>query len=173
VQAARLHEVPWLTICAGGPPAIRKLKQTLLTLHERKTSMARKVSSETMSGYFRTLFDEHPEWLTFKSNALIVERWKTDHPGKEMTLKYKQSMANVKSTLRKKLGKRRRRRKDKDNVLIAGAVRHISSHTLDQLEYMIDDCLSLARTLKAESLDTVVRNLRKARNEVVWLNGQP
>src|SRR5438874_13093153 len=98
--------------------------------------MAKKAPvDESKSGYFRRLFEEHPEWLDTKSNDAIVERWKDDHPGQDMTVQYRQSMANVKSIMRKKLGKRRRRRRrDKDGVAVAvagGAIRSVSSHSLD------------------------------------------
>jgi hypothetical protein len=48
----------------------------------------------------------------------------------------------------------------------------VSSHRLDPLEEAIDDCLTTAKNLDREGLADVVKLLRKARNEVVWIIGE-
>jgi hypothetical protein len=91
-----------------------------------------------------------------------------------MTRQDKQSMANAKSFLRrKKGGGGRGRRKTLYKSLSAGNAAFLKAGNLDQLELLIDESLALARRLNMESLDTAITNLRKARNEVVWMIGQP
>jgi hypothetical protein len=46
------------------------------------------------------------------------------------------------------------------------------SHKLEALEELIDDCLSLAKHLDREGLESIIKLLRRARNEVVWKMGQ-
>jgi hypothetical protein len=43
---------------------------------------------------------------------------------------------------------------------------------LELLEEQIDDCLILAKHLDREGLDSVIKLLRRARNEVDWKVGQ-
>jgi hypothetical protein len=133
--------------------------------------MMAKRRKRNRSGYYRQLFTDHPEWLTISSNAAVVEQWKRDHPGKEMDLREKQAMANVKSNMRSKVhhGKGRGRRLLK-RVTAAGA--RTGNNTLVGLEMMIDDCLSLARQMDPAGLEEVIKNLRRARNDVVLKGGQ-
>jgi hypothetical protein len=123
------------------------------------------------SGYFRELFHQNPEWVAATSNADVVARWKTDHPGKEMTNSHKQAMANVKSSLRNRArgGKKRGRKLLR---LVTAAGQRTGHSNLVSLELRIDDCLSLARQMDPEGLHNVITNLRKARNEVVLKSGQ-
>jgi hypothetical protein len=123
------------------------------------------------SAYFRQRFTEHPEWLKVTSNSAVVEQWKKDHSGKEMGLRDKQAMANVKSNMNSKLrgGKRRGRRLLK-NVTAAGV--RTGNSNLVGLEMMIDDCLSLARQMDPTGLEHVIKSLRRARNDVVLRSGQ-
>ena len=58
--------------------------------------MAKRRRGKT-SGYFRELFKQNPAWLHSKSNDDVVDRWKADHPGREINAKIRQSMINVKS----------------------------------------------------------------------------
>ena len=39
---------------------------------------------------------------------------------------------------------------------------------LEQLEENIDECLTFAKNLDRTGLESVIHNLRRARNEVVW-----
>ena len=49
---------------------------------------------------------------------------------------------------------------------------HKPNKNLAILEERIDDCLILARGLADERLASVISQLRRARNEVVWQIGQ-
>ena len=62
----------------------------------------RRRGAESISGYFRKIFDERPELLHSKSNAELVERWNADHPSNPATNRVRQNLANTKSVLRKK-----------------------------------------------------------------------
>jgi hypothetical protein len=134
-------------------------------------------AGETVSGYFRRIFAENPKLLKTRSNEEILNRWLSDHPGHdEVPTNVKQGLSNVKSILRSK--RRRGRRKPQDGqdvnqeaVATAKPARAIS-RGLEKLEESIDDCLWQARDLDAEGLASVVQLLRRARNEVVWKLGQ-
>jgi two-component sensor histidine kinase len=123
---------------------------------------------ETISGYFRAIFRENPKLLKTRSNQELLDRWLKDHPGqKEVPHRVKQNLANIKSVLRKK----GRKRKSVAN----GAPRPVAaprSHDLEGLEENIDGCLSQAKMLDREGLDSIINLLRRARNEVVWKLGQ-
>src|SRR5262245_41464384 len=56
--------------------------------------------SETVSGYFRSVLGENPQWLKGRSNEAVLQRWRADHPGEELTNRIKQGLQNVKSILR-------------------------------------------------------------------------
>jgi hypothetical protein len=123
------------------------------------------------SGYYRQLFTDHPEWLNISSNAAVVEQWKKDHPGKEMDIREKQAMANVKSNMRSaSRGGSKRGRKLLRHVTAAGV--RTGNSTLVSLEMRIDDCLSLARQMDPAGLEHVIKSLRRARNDVVLKSGQ-
>src|SRR6266849_2253867 len=62
---------------------------------------------ESISGYFRKIFEENPKLLKGRSNEELLKRWLADHPGqKEVPEKVKNNLANVKSVLRKKKRKK-------------------------------------------------------------------
>jgi hypothetical protein len=131
---------------------------------------------ETVSGYFRRIFDENPKLLKERSNDEILSRWLADHPGEtEVPKKVKQGLMNVKSVLRKKGRKRGRPPGGKtelaDAVPVPVPVKR-SGTKLEHLEEQIDECLTAARAMDREGLDHVIRLLRQARNEVVWKLGQ-
>jgi hypothetical protein len=144
--------------------------------------MAKKKSStsngESISGYFRKVFKENPSWLGERSNDLLIARWKKDHPGTtDVPEKVRQGLANIKSVLRK--ANRKKPGRPKKDSLATGTgvtqavpvVRKVKG--LELLEEHIDDCLTLARNLDEGRLATVIAMLRRARNEVVWMQGQP
>jgi hypothetical protein len=136
--------------------------------------MARKRFGESKNGYFRRLFETHPEWLVAKSNEAVVMQWQADHPGKEMTRQDKQSMANAKSFVRRKnRGGGPGRRKVLARNLSVGNAAYLKGSDLEQLELLIDESLAMARRLDPAGLDITIRSLRRARNEVVWKSGQP
>ncbi len=123
------------------------------------------------SGYFRDQFEKHPEWAVATTNKDLVEQWRVDHPGKQMSQSDKQAMANVKSSLRhRKRGGKKRGAKLHRMLTAAGQRTGVSN--MVGLEIRIDDCLSLARQMDAEGLHNVISNLRKARNEVVLKSSQ-
>ena len=58
---------------------------------------------ESVSGYFRNVFEERPELLEAHSNDELFLRWLKDHPGeKEVPKRIKASLFNIKSVLRSK-----------------------------------------------------------------------
>ena len=64
----------------------------------------RKRRGGSMSSYFRTVFQEKPEWLRQKSNDEVIARYRADHKmaaDADVGKSVKQTMANVKSILRK------------------------------------------------------------------------
>jgi hypothetical protein len=132
--------------------------------------------AETVSGYFRKVFAEHPEWLDSRSNDQLFVRWLKDHPGEtEVPEKVRQNLSNIKSVLRRQARKARRPKKERPatraNPATAEAPRK-AVRGLDTLEEQIDECLTLARNLDREGLANVIGLLRRARNEVVWKMGE-
>jgi hypothetical protein len=135
---------------------------------------------ESVSGYFRRLFADNPNWLQSGYNNEIRAQWHKDHPGQEWTQKIQQSMSNVKSILRKRAGIGRHKRRRRGGVgevseSVVTRPRGMTAAALERLEGMIDQCLSMARQQNGEgdTLDGVIKNLRAARNGVVWQLGQP
>ena len=143
--------------------------------------MARqKAKSSSTAGYFKGLFKENPAWLNEGSNAELIERWKKDHPGEQVTKSILNGLANTKSLMRKAMGlsKGRRRRRRKAAAAAAdqpAAARQVRAPfgVLERMEGLIDDCLSLARQQNSEGLDKVVKHLRFARRQVAWEMGEP
>src|SRR5262245_7314694 len=131
---------------------------------------------ETVSGYFRRVFAENPKLLNSRSNDELLSRWLADHPGeKEVPERIRQNLSNVKSILRKKQRKRGRRRQEQDQAAGAPArpdAPRRANDSLEALEEHIDEALTLARVIDREGLQSVIHLLRRARNEVVWKQGQ-
>lgn len=128
---------------------------------------------EPISPYFRKLLEKRPDLVKNRSNEEIYDIWLTDHPGhKEVPTKVRNILSNIKSQLRNKK-KRGRKRKAKakaaatNGAVARGVVKSTSTRSLEKLEEMIDDCLSLARNEAPQELETVIQHLRKARNQVV------
>jgi hypothetical protein len=145
--------------------------------------MARRKSKPgSVSGYFRKVFGERPDWLVGKSNDAILARYREDHgisPSAEVDRKIKQNLANLKSVLRKKGRKKKRGRPRKDAgapvvaaAAVAVAVRKAPVSKLDALEESIDDCLTFAKGMDRDAMHDVIVLLRRARNAVVWKTGQ-
>ena len=59
---------------------------------------------------------------------------------------------------------------DKANQLLApyGLAPANPNQGLEALEEQIDECLTMARNLDREELESVIHLLRRARNEIVW-----
>jgi hypothetical protein len=127
----------------------------------------RVAGGESIGGYFRKLYAEHPEWLRKRKNDPLYQRWLEDHPGyTEIPAQVKTNLANVKSVLKKK---RKRGRRSQVEALGDGtrpAVR-IPPRELAALEEQIDEGLSMAKNLDRAGLSKVIALLREARNQVV------
>ena len=135
-------------------------------------------NGESISGYFRKVFEEHPSWLNTRSNDLLYKRWLKDHPkDQEVTEKVRQNLSNTKSLLRRE--GRKKRGRPKKETLAAGAASssaempHKAARGLALLEEQIDDCMTLAKNIDREGLAQIISLLRRARNEVVWMTGEP
>jgi hypothetical protein len=130
----------------------------------------RRGTGENMSAYFRKVFAAKPQWLQQKSNDDVVARYRADHsmgPNVDVGTSVKQTMANVKSILRKEA-----KGKTKSKAGATGMAQATGKPHLETLEELIDDCLVTARGLGKEELEHVIRLLRRARNAVVWKLGQ-
>lgn len=128
---------------------------------------------KSVSGYFRTLISENPQWLDGAgTNKLILARFQADHPSKKINNKIKSNLANVKSVLRKVKRKRGGARVSPHLFEARATPGFAGSRSLAGLEEYIDECLTLAKNLDREGLAHVIRLLRNARNEVVWKIGR-
>ena len=109
-----------------------------------------------------------------KSNDLILAQYREDHglaPDGNVRLKIRNNLSNIKSVLRKERGMgayagRKARALAKTNSL-SGSM----TQRLEDLEEQIDECMIKAIAISAETMDPVIRLLRKARREVVWKLG--
>jgi hypothetical protein len=139
-----------------------------------KQMRGKQVDGESISGYFRGVFNEKPELLKARSNDDLLERWLKDHPGvKVVPDRVKQNLANIKSVLRKKARKRKTLAKGLEQPVAARPTTGASvSRGLESLEENIDNCLDQARNLDSEGLADIIQLLRRARNGVVWKMGQ-
>jgi hypothetical protein len=142
--------------------------------------MARpKGKAPSTAGYFRKVFEGNPELLKEGTNAEVIEKWKKEHPGQEVSKSILNGLANTKSLMRKKLGIGKRRRKRRKGAAAAAAepaaARRVRAPytVLERMEGLIDDCLSLARQQNSEGLDNLVKHLRVARRQVAWEMGEP
>jgi hypothetical protein len=138
--------------------------------------MARRATNneggESISGYFRTVFGEHPEWLKLRSNDKALQRWLDDHDGyTQVPDNVKTNLANIKSVLRKKRGRRGRRPAAETVEATNGAeqpvVVRLNLRGLEALEEHIDESLNMAKSLDRNALGDVIDLLRRARNQVV------
>jgi hypothetical protein len=136
-----------------------------------------KPEGESISGYFRKVFEENPKFLTSRSNDELLKRWLADHPGeKEVPKNVKANLSNLKSVMRSK-GRKKKAKAAIAAASVPGAKKiasltHHSKSKLELLEEQIDESLTAARFLDKEGLADVILHLRKARNAVVWKMGQ-
>jgi hypothetical protein len=147
---------------------------------------ATKERGETVSGYFRQVFKENPSLLDGRSNQELLDRWLKDHPGqKDVPKRVKANLQNIKSVLRKQARKRKGGRPKKaaaavtNGAMVQAPAPAASQPTtnatraeLEQLEIAIDDCMSQTKYIDAEGLQDVIDLLRRARNRVVWKQGE-
>jgi hypothetical protein len=131
---------------------------------------------ETISGYFRKVFKAKPKLLRTRSNQEVLDQWLKDHPDHtEVPENVKQALANVKSVLRHKKRAKLVNAAEPTGQPAAAAevpVTKLRASDLEALEERIDDCLQAARRVDEIALESVIRLLRKARNEVVWKLGE-
>lgn len=137
-----------------------------------------KFQGESISGYFKKMFESKPELLDHGKNDVILAQWQEDHPGQPITDSIKGSLSNTKSILRKKYGKvKRRRRKHAKTTIADGAPKvhkvRTSIAALEKMEALIDECLSVARHQGMPGLDASIKHLLSARRAVAWQMGQP
>jgi hypothetical protein len=126
----------------------------------------------SLMGEFRAIFQANPKLLKRRSNKEVAQIWLNDHPQhKELPENAKSSLANVKSVLR---SKRRRRKKAEREAgqPVPVRVTKPKAANLVTLETQIDDCMIFAKTLDRVQLDSVIKHLRDARNQVVWMLGE-
>jgi hypothetical protein len=132
-------------------------------------------NGESVSGYFRKVFEESPKLLKTRSNDEVLRRWLKDHPGETaVPPQVRNSLMTVKSLLRKRGRKRARlqdEKRERETGVKAAPGTKVAS-ALEELEEHIDDCLTVAKMMDRDGLDHVIRLLRQARNEVVWKLGQ-
>jgi hypothetical protein len=126
---------------------------------------------ENIAGYFRKIFAEKPRLLKERSNDELYRRWLEDHPGhSEVPQRVRTGLQNVKSVLRSKMKKKGGKPAPASSAADQGAQpgpRRVPSRALESLEYQIDECLALAKTMDVEALGDVVGLLRRARNAVI------
>jgi hypothetical protein len=140
-------------------------------------------TEEPVAPYFRKIFSDNRKLLVGRSNKEVLKKWLADHPGyAEVPESVRASMGNVKSNMRSKLHIRRRKKvaaeeaagaavgKSKTSPLLSA---NAADKDLESLEIMIDNCLTIARSLdRRGKLDNVVGALRSARNRVVLKLGE-
>ena len=128
---------------------------------------------KSLSGYFKTVIDENPQWLDgVGTNKLILARFHADHPNKPITGKIRANLANVKSVLRRDKRKRGGVRVSPHLFAARSTPGFAGSKSLAGLEEYIDECLTLAKNIDRDGLANVIRLLRDARNHVVWKMGR-
>jgi len=135
----------------------------------------RRRGKESTSGYFRTIFEERPELLEGKSNEELINRWMADHPNhtEKQLRKTKANLANLKSVLRKQTRQGKGIGRGRPAAVSGMAANPtVRRSPMEHLEEHIDECLTEARNLDREGLESIIKLLRRARNEVVWKMGQ-
>jgi hypothetical protein len=137
--------------------------------------------AEGVAPYFRPIFEANRKLLKTRSNKELLDKWLVDHPGySEVPENVKSGLANIKSVMRKALRSHRGKKAAADAAAGTAAAKPAMSlllsknradSKLEQLEMSIDDCLTMAKVLDREGLESVIKVLRRARNEVVWKLG--
>jgi len=131
---------------------------------------------ETTAAYFRKVFEESPHLLNERSNRDLLKRWLADHPGeKEVPNSVKGNLANIKSVLRSKQRSKvasRAQKKLAPEEQKQVAKVPTGDTQLELLEYQIDECMILAKSMGRDDLESIVSHLRRARKEVVWKIGK-
>jgi hypothetical protein len=136
--------------------------------------MPRAASGESIASWFREYYRANPRAIKIKSNEAVLASWEAAHPGQEVTKQIKQSMANVKSDMKKKRRRRRKAVAQEGGAVAVTSPRtsRVNTASLERLELAIDRCLDMARGLENPKLEKVIKNLRFARNDVVLISGE-
>lgn len=137
-----------------------------------------KGQTESMQGWFRQYFRDHPAALRTRSNEEVIRSWRADHPGREFDRRVQGAMTNAKSNEKKRQGIKKRGPKKKaaeDGAAPKPVKTGVGARSLEGLELAIDRCLASARTLEDQDseMGDVVKYLHVARNRVVWILGKP
>jgi len=129
---------------------------------------------ESVGGYWRKVLTGNPRLLGRRSNDELYKQWLKDHPeDTEVPDRAKNGLANVKSLMRRNRRKKGKGSQEQDAVVASKqSGSSVSLRNLENLEEHIDDCLSVAKHLNRDELESVIRHLRRARNEVVMKIGQ-
>jgi hypothetical protein len=133
--------------------------------------------TEGVAPYFRAIFKANPKLLKGRSNKEVLDQWLKDHPGySDVPQNVKSGLANLKSNMRNKIRKRRSKKTADDSGTATPTPVKLLSKTkadarLEHLEVLIDESMSVARTLDREGLAEIIHLLRRARNGVVWKIG--
>jgi hypothetical protein len=125
---------------------------------------------KSLSGYFRHVFEQRPEWLKEKSNDLIIAQYRRDQgmgPDAAVRDSVRNNLANIKSVLRKKKGLGSYAGKKAKTIQKSAS----ATQRLEELESQIDDCMMTARSIDPVGLESIIALLRRARYEVVWKMG--
>jgi len=162
-----------------GNVVAKKAKDTLEETQETNGAPAAEspndggAEGETIAGYFRRIFAEKPRLLRQRSNKEVFARWLKDHPGHDkVPANVKTGLQNIKSVLKKKGKAQTQSSEPKPAQASQPALRRTSVRGLDALEFQIDECLTLAKTLDRDGLQAVIGLLRQARNQVVLRLGE-
>lgn len=131
----------------------------------------RRGDPESVGGVFRQILEKNPKLLNKKKNAEILAEYRRvmGMPADaEIEKRIVANLANVKSTMRKKIRGRGR----KAQAAEAGTTTTLRRpRDLESLEILIDDAMAMARAVDKEQLHDVWRHLRAARNKVVLMMG--
>src|SRR5262249_40287683 len=142
------------------PRKAKAATQAVADSNEQQTPPQATAKSESIAGYFRRIFRENPKLLGLKSNETLLQQWLADHPGhSEAPDSVKQGLANIKSVLRKK-----RKRKGRKAAAQSGQPARekappataAEERPLERLEYLIDQCLTIARDQQSAKLQGVI-----------------
>src|SRR4051794_27684702 len=81
----------------------KAVKETPKTQPGHQSPSPANGQAESVAGYFRKVFKEHPKLLKERSNEELYRRWLRDHPGHtEVPQSVKTGLQNIKSVLRNK-----------------------------------------------------------------------
>jgi len=80
--------------------------------------------TESISGYFRKIFAEKPELLKGRSNEEVLALWAADHGGKPANDRVKQNLSNVKSLMREK-GRKKKRKAEAVEAAVANGTKPV------------------------------------------------